>query len=112
MAPVAAAGSEGAFFLPGVPGWRGCVCITQGFAQDAAVDFRADLEIEQVAERRADVDVADWRQVAEAAAEAPAARLVAEIAAGAAIYSCAVWMIARSNCDELLRAVRLAVTTS
>jgi PST family polysaccharide transporter len=46
------------------------------------------------------------------AAEAPAARLVAEVAAGAAIYICAVWIIARSNCDELVRAVRLALTTS
>jgi PST family polysaccharide transporter len=46
------------------------------------------------------------------AAEAPAVRLVAEVAAGAAIYMCAVWMIARSNCDELMRALRLAVMTS
>jgi hypothetical protein len=46
------------------------------------------------------------------AADASAATLVAEVAAGAAIYICAVWTIARSNCDELVRAVRLAVTTS
>jgi PST family polysaccharide transporter len=45
-------------------------------------------------------------------AEAAATKLVAEVGAGAAIYIGAAWVIARSSCDELVRAVRLAIMTS
>ena len=44
--------------------------------------------------------------------EAPAMQLVTEIGAGAAIYIGLAWLIARSSCDELVRAVRLVMTTS
>jgi len=45
-------------------------------------------------------------------AESPAMQLVTEVGAGAAIYIGLAWLIARSSCDELVRAVRLVMTTS
>src|SRR5207302_795446 len=63
LVPGFAASLEGEDFFVGVPGrwvWR---AIAQGFGEDAAVERRARVEMQQVSERGGDVDVACWRGV-------------------------------------------------